>query len=193
MLRAATHQLVFAQMAQQSAVVSLQQTESLRHMVVFQRRQVIVLDGQRVAGLDQEVVVHALVVQIMTDCREWRRLTELLGHSVLLHEPEAQGAEGVALKKEEMKREADVTLEGRAPFVESKALLVVEAGTQCSIPVDPEGLADFFQKLQLAKQEDIWRKNCGHSGWLCLLRESNGRASQGMQESPPKRLMEFTG
>ncbi len=31
-------------------------------MVVFQRGQVIVLDGQRVAGLDQEVVVHALVV-----------------------------------------------------------------------------------------------------------------------------------
>jgi len=62
MLRAATNQLLFAQMAQQSAVVSLQQTESLGHMVIFQRRQVVVLDGQRVAGLDQEVVVHALVV-----------------------------------------------------------------------------------------------------------------------------------
>jgi len=29
--------------------------------------------------------------------RQWRKLTEFLGHSVLLHEPEAQGAEGVAL------------------------------------------------------------------------------------------------
>ncbi len=30
--------------------------------------------------------------------RHWRTLTEFFGHSVLLHEPEAQGAEGVALR-----------------------------------------------------------------------------------------------
>ncbi len=45
--------------------------------MVLQRRQVVVLDGQLVAGLDQEVVVQPLVVEIVTDSRQVACITKL--------------------------------------------------------------------------------------------------------------------
>jgi hypothetical protein len=61
----------------------------------------------------------------------------------------------------------------RAPITSNSDWSHVTMGSslqcvQCSIPVDPERLADFFQQFQLAKQEDVWRKYCGHSNWLRL-------------------------
>ena len=55
-------------MAQKAAVISVEQAKGLRQVVVLKGGQVVVLDGQRVAGLDQEIIVQALVIQIVTDC-----------------------------------------------------------------------------------------------------------------------------
>lgn len=60
--------LVLGQVAEEAAVIPVEETEGLSQVVVLQGGQVIVLDGQRVAGLDQEIVVQALVVQVMADC-----------------------------------------------------------------------------------------------------------------------------
>ena len=58
--------LVFRQVTEQIAVGLSQQLERLCQVVVLQRAQVIVLDCQAVAGLDEEIVVEASVVQVMT-------------------------------------------------------------------------------------------------------------------------------
>ena len=54
-------------MGEEAAVISVEEAEGLGQVVVLQGGQVIVLDGQGAAGLDQEVVVQALVIQVMAD------------------------------------------------------------------------------------------------------------------------------
>lgn len=55
-------------MAEEAAIVPVEQAEGLGQVVVLQGGQVIVLDGQRVAGLYQKVIVQPLVVQVVADC-----------------------------------------------------------------------------------------------------------------------------
>ena len=57
-------------MREEAAVVPVEQAEGLRQVVVLQGGQVVVLNGQRVACLDQEVVVQAPVVQVMAHSRQ---------------------------------------------------------------------------------------------------------------------------
>ena len=57
-------------MAQQATVISVQQAEGLGQVVVLQRGQVVVLDGQWAAGLHQEVIVQPLMIQVVTDGRQ---------------------------------------------------------------------------------------------------------------------------
>ena len=64
----AAYLLVFRQVTEQVAVRASQQLERLCQVVVLQRAQVVVLDCQAVAGLDEEIVVEASVVQVMTHC-----------------------------------------------------------------------------------------------------------------------------
>ena len=61
---------VFGKVPQQAAIAPIEQAERLRQVVILQRGQVIVLNGERVAGLDQEVIVQALVVKVMADGRQ---------------------------------------------------------------------------------------------------------------------------
>ena len=61
----AAYLLVFRQVTEQVAVGASQQLERLCQVVVLQRAQVIVLDCQAIAGLDQEIIVEAFVVQVM--------------------------------------------------------------------------------------------------------------------------------
>ena len=49
-------------MAQEATVVPVEEAEGLCQVVVLQRGEIIVLNSQRVAGFNQEVVVQPLVV-----------------------------------------------------------------------------------------------------------------------------------
>ena len=46
-----------------------QESDSSSQVVILQRRLVIVGDGQRVGSLDQKVIVHTTMLEVMHCCR----------------------------------------------------------------------------------------------------------------------------
>lgn len=64
-----TNLLILGKVAEEATVISVKKTKGLCQVVVLQRGEVIVLDSQGAAGLDQEVIVQPLVVQVVADGR----------------------------------------------------------------------------------------------------------------------------